>query len=142
MLSNHLVAYDLFRPGQRPEKRAMGEDANPVTWCAVKLAAVALATALTIAPAVAVHDPSKPDYEYPQECCLDQDCAPVVSWSFVAADPDGLPAMVIETIHGTAIVPHDFPRRDSKDHRMHACLKLFDTNPATRLICFFVPPTT
>ena len=139
MLSNHL-------------------DANPATWCAVRLAlglskridcskmarglaAVALATALTIAPAAAVHDPSKPDYAYPQECCLDQDCAPVVSWSFVAADPGVLPVMVIETIHGTALVPHDFPRRDSKDHRMHACLKLFDTNPATRLICFFVPPT-
>jgi hypothetical protein len=132
MLSSHPVAYDPIRPGQRAQK---------VARCAARLAAIALTAALAIAPAAAVHDPNKPDYHYPQECCLDQDCGPVVNWSFVASDPSVLPAMVIETIHGTAIVPHDFPRRESKDHRMHACLKLFDTNPATRLICFFVPPT-
>jgi len=45
---------------------------------------------------------------------------------------------------GTAVVPPDLPRRESKDNRMHACMRAVWLNaagPTTEVTCFFVPPT-
>jgi hypothetical protein len=36
-------------------------------------------------------------------------------------------------------VPGDFPRRESKDHRMHACM-VPNSSGQMQLLCLFMPP--
>jgi hypothetical protein len=101
-----------------------------------------LAILLAATPAAA-HD------WYPLECCHDTDCAPVDKVEMVptptATDPQaasvGPLAMLVTTKHGTALVPANFPRRESKDHRMHACM-MPGQGDKMRLICIFLPPST
>ena len=77
---------------------------------------------------------------YPLECCHALDCAPVESVEILTpASADGLPAMVVTTKSGTVIVPASFPRRESKDNRIHACMTREPTG-RMRLLCIFVPP--
>ena len=93
---------------------------------------------------------------YPMECCHQMDCAPAdkIEYVNVAATPMGpfLPgtsayatptlSMVVTTKLGTVIVPPNFPRRESKDSRVHACMqpKLAAQGGGMRLICIFLPP--
>jgi hypothetical protein len=49
-------------------------------------------------------------------------------------------AMLVTTQHGSVIVPANFPRRESKDHRMHACMRP-GADGTMRLICIFLPPS-
>jgi hypothetical protein len=49
--------------------------------------------------------------------------------------------MLITTRHGSVIVPANFPRRESKDNRMHACIRA-SAGGNMRLICLFMPPST
>lgn len=83
---------------------------------------------------------------YPMECCSGMDCAPVISSSWVAGATfehgqrsDGIPLLVVTTQHGTAVVPQTLPRRESKDGRMHACIRTAGGAPT--VICIFVPPS-
>jgi hypothetical protein len=89
---------------------------------------------------------------YPLECCHAVDCAPVDKVEIVALSPfadvhaanteaaPSLPgSMLVTTKHGTVLVPANFPRRESKDNRMHACMRPGDGG-AMRLICIFLPP--
>jgi len=78
---------------------------------------------------------------YPMECCHGMDCAPVENVGTISSTLLGnqLPGMVVTTKHGTAAVPATFPRRESKDGRMHACMRPGDGG-AMRLVCLFVPP--
>jgi hypothetical protein len=86
---------------------------------------------------------------YPLECCHEMDCAPVDRAEIVptptTADAPGAAsgpsAMVVTTKHGTVLVPANFPRRESKDHRMHACM-LPGAGGQMQLICIFLPPST
>src|SRR5262245_9040301 len=86
---------------------------------------------------------------YPLECCHDMDCAPVDHAEIVAmpatAEPRGIApaprALIVTTRHGTVLVPADFPRRESQDHRMHACM-MPGADGQMRLICIFMPPST
>ena len=57
------------------------------------------------------------------------------------AQADTLGGMLVTTKHGSVVVPANFPRRESKDNRMHACMR---PNPGggMRLICIFLPPAT
>jgi hypothetical protein len=101
-----------------------------------------LAILLAATPAAA-HD------WYPLECCHHQDCAPVDKVELVptptTSGADGarseVPAMVVTTRHGTALVPASFPRRESNDHRMHACMMPDGEAGKMRLICIFMPPS-
>ena len=85
---------------------------------------------------------------YPLECCHEMDCAPVDRTEIVptptTAEPQGAavgpPAMIVTTKHGTVLVPGDFPRRESKDNRMHACM-MPGAGGKMQLICIFLPPT-
>lgn len=86
---------------------------------------------------------------YPMECCSGMDCAPVEKVEILqapaiaafmppsTASPIG--GMLVTTVHGSVVVPANFPRRTSKDSRMHACMR---PGPAgtMRLICIFLPP--
>jgi hypothetical protein len=42
---------------------------------------------------------------------------------------------------GTAVVPAEMPRRESKDNRMHVCMRRSLTG-AMKVICVFIPPST
>jgi len=76
---------------------------------------------------------------YPPECCQGTDCAPVLSvQTLPALNSPSPPAMVVTTKHGSVVVPGEFPRRQSKDNRMHACMKQGVTR--MHLLCLFIPP--
>lgn len=92
---------------------------------------------------------------YPPECCSGQDCSEVVDWRRIPSpDPTKLPSMevtielkhtdyskipnVVNTNRYTAIFPPDFPIRESKDNKMHACMRYFEYPPSP--LCLFVPP--
>jgi hypothetical protein len=86
---------------------------------------------------------------YPLECCHGLDCAPVDRVEVLSGpafasimgstDARAPSAMRITTRHGSVIVPADFPRRESKDNRMHACIR--NQAGTARLICLFLPPS-
>ena len=97
---------------------------------------------LLVATAAAAHD------WYPIECCSGMDCAPVEKVEIISLQSAGimgsapLPgSMRITTKHGSVIVPANFPRRESKDNQMHACIRT-STGGTPRLICLFLPPST
>ena len=103
-----------------------------------------LATLLVAATPAAAHD------WYPIECCHSMDCAPVekvemlpgpgmASLLSTPAQAAPLGGMLVTTKHGSVAVPATFPRRESKDHRMHACMRP-DQAGSMRLICIFLPP--
>ncbi|MGE0852445.1 MAG: hypothetical protein AB7O44_22940 [Hyphomicrobiaceae bacterium] len=104
-----------------------------------------LAALLAIATPAAAHD------WYPMECCSSLDCAPVEKVEMLPgpsiANMLSTPAhaapiggMLVTTKHGSVVVPADFPRRESKDHRMHACIRPAPGGTGMRLLCIFFPP--
>ena len=104
-----------------------------------------LAAALAAATPAAAHD------WYPMECCSSMDCAPVekvemlpgpaiASMLSTPAQADSLGAMLVTTMHGSVVIPANFPRRESKDNRMHACMRPGPGGTSMRLICIFMPP--
>jgi hypothetical protein len=103
-----------------------------------------LAALLAAATPAAAHD------WYPMECCHSMDCAPVEKVEMIPgpgiasllsspAQASALGAMLVTTKHGSVVVPANFPRRESKDHRMHACMRP-GQGGTMRLICIFLPP--
>jgi hypothetical protein len=105
-----------------------------------------LAALLAAATPAAAHD------WYPIECCHGMDCAavekvemispPALASMFSApaqAAPAQTGAMLVTTKHGSVIVPANFPRRESKDGRMHACMRPAEGGNM-RLLCIFLPP--
>jgi hypothetical protein len=105
----------------------------------------ALLASVTAAPAAA-HD------WYPLECCSGMDCAVVEKVEMVPAPGIsgilGSPAyaagpgsMMVTTKHGTVVVPANFPRRESKDNQMHACMRP-TADGGMRLLCLFLPPAS
>lgn len=101
--------------------------------------------ALALAAPAAAHD------WYPHECCHGMDCAAVEKVEVLpgaematlgAISPQtGPSAMLVTTKHGTVFVPPDFPRRESKDNRMHACMRPTGDG-GMKLLCIFMPPST
>lgn len=86
------------------------------------------------------HDVNDPSHWYPMECCHAMDCAPVTSAAVsTPIEGGGMPNMVVTSKHGTVLVPHNFKRRDSKDGRMHVCMRPSEGGEM-RLICIFDPP--
>jgi hypothetical protein len=102
-----------------------------------------LAAVLAAATPAAAHD------WYPMECCHGMDCAPVEKVEMIpgpgmasllsAPAQASLGEMLVTTKHGSVVVPANFPRRESKDHRMHVCMRP-GQNGSMRLICIFLPP--
>ena len=77
---------------------------------------------------------------YPVECCGGNDCAEVEHATYDRTrGADGtLPILAVTTALGTALVPSNFPRRESRDGKMHACMRPGEGE--MRLICLFLPP--
>jgi hypothetical protein len=77
---------------------------------------------------------------YPLECCHGMDCAPVLGvGTLPAVDAGSSPAMIVTTKYGSVVVPSEFPRRQSRDSRMHACMRQGATG-RMHLLCLFIPP--
>jgi hypothetical protein len=79
---------------------------------------------------------------YPRECCHDTDCAPVESILPLVPMGGGTLQLIVTSKHGRAIVPQDFPMRESKDSRMHVCMKRYDALGEMEVNCLFIPPGT
>jgi hypothetical protein len=78
---------------------------------------------------------------YPEECCNDNDCAPVESIARFFPAGGGPAQWIVTSKHGTALVPEGFPVRASKDGRMHVCLRHSASDPFGDMgvVCLFVP---
>ena len=121
--------------------------------------AAALLFSNTVVPRVLVSEARAHDW-YPKECCSTGDCDPVESIETrpLKRLPGGSPAiadlqtMTVTTKRGTVEVPANMRRRESKDHRAHACIRTSDgmtqygDAPALPpvgtpyLVCIFFPP--
>jgi hypothetical protein len=67
--------------------------------------------------------PAKAHEWYPHDCCHGGDCATVDNVTRIVPAGGGETRLVLTSKHGTAILPPDFPLRESKDHRMHVCMR-------------------
>ena len=83
---------------------------------------------------------------YPMECCGGQDCAPVDkvemlagSYATGALSLSPVPVMLVTSKHGTVVVPANFPRRESKDGRIHVCMRPAEAG-TMKVLCVFFPP--
>lgn len=88
---------------------------------------IVLTAALLLPAAASAHD------WYPIECCHQMDCAPVERVEQSSGE------MVVSSKIGSVAVPASFARRESKDHRMHVCMRP-EPSGGMRLICIFMPP--
>jgi len=104
--------------------RAIRKD--PAGWC--------LIVALGLLIVVVLAKPARSHSWYDADCCSDRDCEPVSAITFVAADTNSVPVMVVTTSFGTKPVTAETKIRESKDSRMHACIY------QGRLICLYLPP--
>jgi hypothetical protein len=73
---------------------------------------------------------------YPRECCSGLDCAPVQRVELM----DNA-AFLVTSTHGTTVVPATFPKRESRDNRMHVCMRPGEAG-RMKPICVFLPPAT
>jgi len=81
---------------------------------------------------------------YDRDCCHNLDCAPVdkaESSGYATAFSFWPNGMTVTTRVGTVFVPEDFPRRQSKDGRIHVCMRPGATG-AMQLICVYMPPNS
>jgi hypothetical protein len=103
-------------------------------WPAVVAFFSLLAGIATLSVPAASHD------WYSMECCSGTDCAVVehATYAHGLATGPALPVLTVTTRHGTAVVPPNFPRKESKDGEMHACIR--PVRGVMKLICLFVPP--
>lgn len=76
---------------------------------------------------------------YPMECCSGLDCAPAESTAYVVLTGEVLPHLVVTTKMGTVVIPHNTKWRDSKDNRMHVCMRP-NGDGTMQLLCIFAPP--
>src|SRR5262245_45901616 len=84
--------------------------------------------------------PAKAHDWYPHECCHGGDCAPVDSVTRIVMAASGETRLRLTSKLGTALLPPNFPVRESKDHRMHVCMRpsLYGGMGVT---CVFMPPS-
>jgi hypothetical protein len=77
---------------------------------------------------------------YPHECCNGDDCAPVDKVIRLTPAGTGDPRLIVTSRHGTAVVPGTLPSRESKDHRMHVCMRP-SFYGGMGVVCLFMPPS-
>jgi hypothetical protein len=94
--------------------------------------------ALSILAGMAICTPVNGHDWYPLECCHAQDCAAVESSVRLVPAGGGVSQLIVTSKHGTAVVPNDLPVRESKDSRMHVCMRR-DLD-YVEVTCLFMPP--
>ena len=77
---------------------------------------------------------------YPMECCHHDDCAPVESVERFVPTGGGAPQLLVATKRGTTLIPENFPVRESKDGRMHICVRANEYG-RDDVMCLFMPPS-
>jgi hypothetical protein len=82
--------------------------------------------------------PAKAHEWYPHDCCHGGDCAAVDQVTRIASAGGDETQFVLTSRHGTAILAPDFPLRESKDHRMHVCMRP-SLYGGMGVICVFMP---
>lgn len=95
---------------------------------------IVIATLLLLGATIGSVVPAKSHSWYDSDCCSAADCEPVQSVTFVAADGQSRPVMVVTTSLGTKPLTPQTKIRDSKDNRMHGCIY------GGNLICIYLPP--
>jgi len=90
-----------------------------------------VAIALSIAATIALSGPVQAHSWYPQECCNEHGLRPRQSIARFVPTGGGTPQLIVTSRHGTAIVPEDYPVQESKDGRMHVCMRHSPTDPFT-----------
>ena len=63
---------------------------------------------------------------YPIECCSGNDCDVVLNMGKA-------PNVMVTTKHGTALLTEETKRHESKDEKVHACIR------GGKLVCIFFP---
>jgi len=97
-----------------------------------------LATFITLSIFVGTADVEAHSW-YPKDCCHDDDCAPVESVVRLVPTGGGVPQLLVTTKRGTTLVPQNLPVRESKDSRMHICVRA-DPYGGNDVMCLFMPP--
>lgn len=77
---------------------------------------------------------------YPVECCNGGDCEPVESVMRIYPPGGGMPQLLVTTKRGSTLLPANFPVRQSKDSRMHICVRGTEYG-RDDVKCFFMPPS-
>src|SRR5262245_41465671 len=77
---------------------------------------------------------------YPHECCHGGDCAPVDNVTRIVTAASGQTGLILTSKLGTALLPPNFPVRESKDHRMHVCMRP-SLYGGMGITCVFMPPS-
>src|SRR5262249_27217970 len=95
--------------------------------------------AILLAGALLGLAPAQAQDWYPADCCNAGDCAPVDKVVRLSSGGDN--RLIVTSRHGTALVPVTLPYRESKDHRMHVCMRpsLYGGMGVT---CIFMPPSS
>ena len=75
---------------------------------------------------------------YPKDCIVTDYCAAVenVAWSVLASE--AAPQLIITSGNGRAVVQRNFPVHDSKDGRLHVCMR-YDSFGDLEVTCLLVP---
>jgi hypothetical protein len=76
---------------------------------------------------------------YPKECCNSRDCAPVNNVAWYVSKNGNVSYLIISSPLGKAIIPENFPVRESKDGRIHVCIS-HDPFGDRYVVCLFMPP--
>jgi hypothetical protein len=76
---------------------------------------------------------------YPKDCCHDRDCAPVESMVQFVPTGGSAPQLLVTSKHGRVLIPRDFPVRESRDSRMHVCMRHNEFGKL-EVMCLFMPP--
>jgi hypothetical protein len=98
-----------------------------------------LSAALVSSAAVTSAVPADTRSWYPRECIAIDYCAAVESLSWVVPAGADAPQPVVASMHGKAVVPKDFPVRESGDGRIHVCMR-YDAFGSLEVTCLLVPP--
>ncbi len=108
-----------------------------ILWVAMFIGLIIVATLL---PSKA-HAHSEGDMHYDNECCHNEDCAPVLQQTPAHG------GLIMETKHGKVYVPNDLPKfkiKKSTDGRFHVCQRrftIYDKNDpySASILCVYYP---
>lgn len=96
-----------------------------------------LFVAITVATVFAALAAGAPSW-YPDACVAVDLCAPVDNVSWQTPVDGSTPQLFISSPHGKAFVPKNFPVQQSKDERIHVCLR-YDPFGDLEVTCLLVP---
>jgi hypothetical protein len=63
----------------------------------------------------------------------------VSTCTWVTPTGSGIPQLIVRSKHGTATIPVGFPVRESKDGRIHVCMRQNEFG-SQDVMCLFMPP--